>query len=513
MTRRTPRLLRDALPVALATLALLACLELGARALDFGAPTPIALPPKTPGSFRILAFGESTVLGVPEGAYAFTTFLAHELHRMAPDRDVELLNLARSGIGSADVREAFAQGLEGSPDLAIVLMGHNEFLVAEQRRGWRGALLRLRERSRLVTALARALGRDAAAVEPPLPDAIPPVWPESPFAREVLEEFGRNLDAIVAMARERGIPLILATAPSNLAEWPPAFLRVELPDSADHAAVVANTRALLAEGKSAQALDELQVAKARFGDDAMLLYLEAQALRAQGRPSDARALYQQALDRDLVPRRASSATNERVRAAATQDGVVLVDVAALFAKQARDGLVGFELICDNCHPTPFGHALIGRAIATAMQQRGLLVPPDAQIGSQRDWMARMQERNGDAEARLNMRARWLLSNAIYAMKTPFFNFEASRRYLEEVRQLAPDDWRVWANLATLALLDGDLSAGRRDLLRATRLRGAPLDPSERGSVPYLAEALALTGTSLPPALTGTSLPRPSEGGS
>jgi tetratricopeptide (TPR) repeat protein len=275
------------------------------------------------------------------------------------------------------------------------------------------------------------------------------------------------------------------------------LLRVERPDATAHAAAVASARALLAAGQAAQALDEIRLAKAQFGDDAMLLYLEAQALRAQGRPDDARPLYQQALDRDLVPRRAQSEVNERVRAAAAQDGVALVDVAALFAKHAPQGLVGFELVCDNCHPTPLGHALIGRAIAAAMQERGLLVPPDAQIGSALEWVMRMNERNGDTEERLHMRARWLLSNAIYAMKTPFFNFEASRRYLEEVRQLAPDDWRVWANLATLALLDGDLRAGRRDLVRATRLRGSPIDPSERGSVPYLAEALALTGTPLP----------------
>jgi len=497
MPRAPSRLLLDALRVAVASLLLLAALEAGCRLLGLGAPERIALPAKAPGSFRILTFGESTVLGVPEGAYGFTTFLAHELHRMAPERNVELLNLARSGIGSADVREAFAQGLDAEPDLAIVLMGHNEFLVAEPRRGWRGALLRLRERSRLVTALARALGRDATSVEPPLPDAIPPVLPGSAFEQEVMEKFGENLDAIVAMARERGIPLILCTAPSNLAEWPPAFLRVERPDAAEHAAVVANVRALLAAKNPAQALDEIQLAKPRFGDDAMLLYLEAQALRAEGRADEARPLYQQALDRDLVPRRAFGSLNERVRNAGAQDGVVLVDVASIFARHAKGGLVGFELICDNCHPTPFGHALIGRSIAAAMQEHGLLVPSDAQIGTLMEWLARMNERTGNLEERQLMRARWLLSNAIYAMKTPFFNFEASHRYLDEVKEIAPDDWRVWANLATLALLDGDLAAGRRDLVRATRLRGAALDPSERGSVPYLAEALALTGVPLP----------------
>jgi hypothetical protein len=63
---------------------------------------------------------------------------------------------------------------------------------------------------------------------------------------------------------------------------------------------------------------------------------------------------------------------------------------------------------------------------------------------------------------------------------------------------------VWANLATLALLEGDLRQGRRDLALATRLRGSALDPDERGAVPYLAEALRLSGV---------ELPRPAAGGS
>jgi len=502
MSRGPSQLLRDALRIALASAALIAALELACRLLGLGAPPRVELPPKAPGSFRILAFGESTVQGVPEGAYGFTTFLTHELRRLAPDRGVDLRNLAHSGIGSDDVREAFAQSLDAGADLAIVLMGHNEFLVAERERGWRGALYRLRERSRLVRALAHALGGDAN-VEPPLPAAIPPVWPGSDFSRAVLERFGENLDAIVAMARERGIPLVLCTAPSNVAEWPPAFLRVERPDAAGHAEVVANVRALLAAGDTAKAQDEIRLAKARFGDDAMLLYLEARALEAQGETDSARALFARARDRDLVPRRAFDSQNERVRRAAQQPGVVLVDVARLFEERSANGLVGFELICDNCHPTPRGHALIGRAIASAMAEHALLLAPGAPIGTPAEWLARLDARLGSPEDQLRVRARWLLSNAIYAMKTPFFNFEASRRYLDRVQRLAPGDWRVWANLATLALLDGDLPAGRRDLMLATQLHGSALDPDDRASVPYLKEALARSGASLPRPAAGT----------
>jgi lysophospholipase L1-like esterase len=508
MPRASSPLLRDALRIGALSLLLLALLEAGCRLLGLGGPERLALPPKPPGAFRIAAFGESTVLGVPEGAYGFTSFLQHELRRLAPGRPLELLNLARSGVGSDFVLESFRQALDrAEPDLAIVLMGHNEFLVAERTRGWRGALLGLRERSRLATALARALGR-GDSVEPPLPDAIAPVVPGSDFERAVIRRFGENLAAIVALARERGVPLLLCTAPANLADWPPGFLRVARADAAAHAESAKGVRALLSEGRSQQARDELRLARERFGEDAMLDWLEASALRAQGDAPRARELFARALEQDLVPRRARAAQNQLVRAAATPPGVTLVDAVELFAADAPQGLVGWELFGDNCHPTPRGHALIGRAIAAALQAQGLLVPPDAELGPVEDWLARLDARLGDAEARQLVHARWLLSNAIYAMKTPFFNFEASRRYLEELRQQAPGDWRVWANLGTLALLDGDLRRGRRDLLRATRLRGAALDPGERGSVPYLAEALSLTGVSLP-----RPPPRPSAGGS
>ena len=136
MPRTPSQLLRDSLAIAAASLLLLAVLELGCRLLGLGASERIGLPPKTPGSFRILAFGESTVLGVPEGAYGFTSFLRHELPRLASQRPIELHNLARSGIGSDSVRESVEQTLDADVDLAIVLIGHNEFLATERTRGW-----------------------------------------------------------------------------------------------------------------------------------------------------------------------------------------------------------------------------------------------------------------------------------------------------------------------------------------------------------------------------------------
>ena len=76
-------------------------------------------------------------------------------------------------------------------------------------------------------------------------------------------------------------------------------------------------------------------------------------------------------------------------------------------------------------------------------------------------------------------------------------------YLTQALELAPNDWRVHANLATLALLQGDLNEGRRNLARAAKLKGSPLDPRDRDLTPYLGEALARTGLVVVPDAGGS----------
>jgi len=132
-----------------------------------------------------------------------------------------------------------------------------------------------------------------------------------------------------------------------------------------------------------------------------------------------------------------------------------------------------------------------------MAEAGLFLEPDARIAPLDAWQDRLVAAGGSATERQRRQVRWLLSNAIYAMKTPFFNYEASRRYLEQARALVPNDWRVYANLASLDLLTGDRTAGKRALHRARALRGAPLDPEDRSVTPYLKEALAQAGIVLP----------------
>ena len=483
------RAARDALAVVAASLILFGALEVGARWLGVGAPGQVPLRAPAPGTFRILALGGSTVQGVPDGTQGFVAQLERGLRRTAPDRPLEVVNLARAGAGSTHVRATLAAALAERADLVIALMGHNEFLAPPP-----GPLQRLRDASRIAGAIAGVFASDPPP-EDPFPDALAPVDRDSRGYRRTVAGFHRNLDAVVALAAEAGVPLFLCTAPANLAEWPPAHRRLAWPrgrPDPEH--------------------------------DALRIYQEGRALAAAGRAGAARERFARARDLDPIPRRAFGSFNDAVRAKAGSAGVRVIDVAARFEEVADAGLVGFDLVCDNCHPTPKGHAIIAREIAAAMAEQGLFLARGTPVAPLPTWQSWNEARLGDAGQRRDQRLRWALSNAIYAMKTPFFHYEASRRYLREAEALAPDDWRVHANLATLDLLEGDVESGRRALARAAALRGAALDPDDRSITPYLKEALeALEGLASPepspreasesPSQAEVTDPLPSDGGS
>jgi lysophospholipase L1-like esterase len=453
---RRRQVVRDGFALVAAGVLLALCLEAGARLLGIGAPQRPEIPPKRDGVFRILTLGGSTVLGVPDGDVGFATQLALGLSELAAGRAVELLNLARSGAPSSEVLGLLEAAASAEPDLVIVLTGHNEFLAPRPHEGLRGALQRLRDGSQLARALVASFASEDAR-EAHYADPVPTVAPD--LRARVARGFRANLDAIVELAVLHRLPLLLCTAPANLADWPPAHRHLApTPGSEDP-------------------------------QQALRHYLRGASLRAEGRFDAAREQFARALELDPVPRRAFREFNEAVRAKAGLPGVRVVDVARVFEQASPHGLVGFELVADNCHPTPRGNALIARELARAMAEQGLLLDPRSAIPPPEAWLARARARRGGAEEQARAHLRWLLSNAIYSLKTPFFNFEASRRYLRQARALAPGDWRVHANLGTLSLLEGDEASGRRALARARELKGSPLDPQDRHLTPYLAEAL------------------------
>ncbi len=485
------------------TLVFLALIEGAARiAMRVHPPAPApgwepeapAPPPAEPGAFRIFLYGGSTVAGSPLVEYSFARQLAFWLERLAPQRRWQIVNYGSPGKPTAYALLELERTIDAHPDLVIVHSVHNEFLgweppgagkrLRRQLRGWLDASATARVLRGWFGAIERE--RRGSAAELMLPERIAPYDRASPAFAARVAEFERATRAIAALARERGVPLIFATDSANLADWPPVwrFVRDETYERDVEAA-----RAQIARGELAAAEAGIAGLLERYPGDAMVTWLEGRLAVAHGDVTRASAHFDAARDADPLPWRVLGRFNEDLRALAGSGDALIADLDAAFRREAKDGLVGFEWVADNCHPTPRGSALIARELLAVMAHAKLGItsldglPP---LAEQTEQFVREADR-----ARPDAELAYLLANGKYAMKWPFHEFEAAAAYLERARSLAPDDWSVWANLGTVAMLAGRVEEGRAQLARAAQLHGGPLDPGDRGATPYLREALAI----------------------
>jgi tetratricopeptide (TPR) repeat protein len=494
---------RSLLLAVLSTLVFLALIEGAARvavrvhppARAPGAEPEAPAPPSpAPNAFRIFLYGGSTVAGVPLVEYSFARQLAFWLERLAPQRDWQLVEYGALGRPTAYALLELQRTIDAHPDLVIVHSLHNEFM------GWRppGPGKRLRRELRRwldTTATARVLRgwlgelertRRASRDELMLPERIAPLDRAGPAFAERIAEFERATRAIAELARARGVPLILLTDSGNLADWPPVwrFVRDERYEQSVEA-----VRADFAHGELGAAEAGIAALSARYPGDAMATWLAGRLALARGDAAAARASFDAARDADPVAWRVLSRFDDYVRSLGRGGEALVADADAAFRREARDGLVGFEWVADNCHPTPLGNALIARELLAAMAEARLGIdsldglPP---LAEQADVFVREARR-----ARPDAELSYLLANGRYTMKWPFYAFDTATAYFERARAIAPDDWSVWANLGTVAVLAGRVEQGRAQIERAAALHGGPLDPGDRGATPYLREALAI----------------------
>ena len=483
------------------TVLCLLALEGVCRLLEPTPPWKIHLPPKPPGTYRILVLGGSTAAGLPVPELGFVAQLEAGLRSLVPDRPLEVVNLGRGGAGSDYVLKALEGVIDADGDLIIIVSAHNEFLMrasedAAARNPVAGALRRHSATARILDRWGRNLGAAWQDAEQVMPQRLVPFDRQSPWFREKIASYRLNLEAIVRLARSRKVPLLMCTAPWNVADWPPVHRRISWAvANPTYDADIEHLKDLIKEGELAEAETKTGQLLERYGEDAMVLYLKGSIYRRSGRGSQAGALFVRAKDLDPYPLRVLSRFNMRLRSLAGHQGVGVVDVERAFERRAEDGLVGSRLIADNVHPTPLGGALMARAIVREMAREGHFVAEDADLGAAEVWLPAFLNAMDETE-RDHLLLKRLLKNGTYSMKTPFFNFAASRRCLEEALELDAKNWRVRANLGTLALLENRIDEGREQLRRATTLKGSPLDPHDRRATPCLKEAAAKAGIRL-----------------
>lgn len=367
------------------------------------------VPPKRPGELRVFVYGASTVRGhrqVPQ--LSLLPQLGHWLRKGFPDRNARVYGFGVGSLSSWRVRRMLAETFHLAPDVAVVMTGHNEFLLPEVEGGTDVPLevLRWSATGRVIAHLlgrARTWRRKRRQVS----GMLPSFDPRSQVVRDKRAAYRRNIDAIVHQARSAGVRLVLCTMAANVAEQPPIDWALKEPrggirleplfsrkrpwdaaaaeaqailarqgDNAVAACVIAEAAHAASRPDTARQVERARMLAAKWlarqPDDALALFLLGRAALLAGRYDEARSRLLQAKDLDPYPLRVLEEFNEHVRSKATEAGVTVVDVDRALRDRSPHGLLGFNLMIDNCHPTPEGYALMARGILAGMCEAGLL---------------------------------------------------------------------------------------------------------------------------------------------
>jgi tetratricopeptide (TPR) repeat protein len=354
--------------------------------------------PKPDGAFRIFCLGGSTTAGYPYGYIgSFSSYLRDRLHRLFPERKIEVINLGLTATNSFTVNDFARELVDYEPDLLIVYDGHNEFYGAlgiasheslGEARWLAKAYLRLIHLR--TSVLSRDIyGRIAGFFSGPsdpnrggtmmerlaLGQYIPLA---SETYRDGLSIFRANLEELVSICSSPNIPLMLSSQVSNLRDQPPFISGNSESYAPDKRLEINNIYnrgiSYFLDGEIDSALGWFRQAAALDSQKADIRYDIARGLDSLGRKREARIEYILARDYDQLRFRTSSDFNKAMRDMENGSEAVFVDIEQAFANHSPDSIIGNELILEHLHPNTRGYFLMAKEYARAMRNKGLLAP-------------------------------------------------------------------------------------------------------------------------------------------
>lgn len=286
---------------------------------------------KPEGTVRVAVVGGSNVYRLQAYAPRLAAGVAAAL---GDGRTVEVINGGGNAQGSRGVLHVGRELLAFDLDALVLYTGHNEYAEARVTRMLAPGVLTHVALARVVTrawsralrgrreeATARELEAVAEAAPGPATRAperqvlAPPDAPEPlGLLPAAMADYRDHLSELLDAAAAAGVPVVVATVPSNLRH--PLFLD---PDAAPIAAIE-----------------------------------EAYALQ---RWEAGRALVEQALAATERRLQSSPLENRVLRVLAAERGLLLADVEAEVAAAEPHGVPGETLFVDRCHFTPEGFAL------------------------------------------------------------------------------------------------------------------------------------------------------------
>lgn len=480
-----PVFLKNTAQILLATLVLWALAEAvlyglgfptgGSQFVDAIAVREKLTPRKPAGEYRIFSYGESTMHGCHYAPVSSPAkWLDAYLKDYHPGKKIRTVNFARMGKGSDFTLRTFEETLTYRPNLAVFYLGHNDYSkryrMDETLAARQSPVYRLREavkKSRLVSAVSRAavkikmkrkdsvytdeVGYDL--IETPvyrgMGDAYQ-VLRTDPFYFENIGFFKENILKITALARRRGIPVIFYVPVSNLKDFAPNQSRHQKAISAE---ALESWEDFFRRGKALEeqgtgALELYEKAYAIDPTYAELCFRMARILFNQGELERARVLFEEARDYDAVPLRAVREIEAVIRDLPRGELLEVIDTEKAVIAEIPGAIPGEPVIEDNVHFSIRGHALLAKAAALAIAERGWLAP-----GAKWQWK---NERPFDQmAAALGVDDEIMFSAALKMVHFFGDRFENRVRFAEKAIALKPRDPRGYRSLAWTYWLMGE----------------------------------------------------------
>lgn len=338
---------------------------------------------------RVFIVGESAAWG--DGVEYGETF-AGLLAAGLKNANVEVINAARNGVDSAEVARTAAKIIHCyAPDLLFVMTGNNEWLNWRPRPGvpLGQRLHQVLGKSRFYRALiagVRSLKKerkDRAADRGELarfdenrgcepdrsfrePAGFDPQWWLA-YRGDTVLAFRHNLEQIVALAKQKGVPVWLATMPVRQRLCPAYFVDQPHASLCPDDRRLAEGRAALSEGNAAGALKIFSdLAKACF-EDALAPYFAGRAAEALGKRRLALSFYRRAREATVGNLGGMATINIVIRQTAEATGTPRFDTDEIFHQSFADPLDSDQLFLDFCHLNATGHLLLAELFLPQIQ--------------------------------------------------------------------------------------------------------------------------------------------------
>jgi lysophospholipase L1-like esterase len=316
---------------------------------------------KKENAFRVFILGESSAAGYPFTPNGdFGRYLKKYLEAVYPQNKIEIVNLGITAVNSYTLKDLTKGVLQQKPDLVLIYTGHNEYYGAlgvgsmeslGTNRFIINLVLKLNEYK--TTQLVRDFLKWISGLFASQPKASGTLM--SRMAKDQLislnsdvyelgiEQFRENLEDILNMTREAGVPVILSTLACNLKDQSP-FVSIR--------------NGKLPPGST--------------------VYTEAQNALKLNKLREADSLFRFAKDLDALRFRAPEYYSKMIISLGKKYSYPVVNIDSVFAVNSPDSITGNNLMTDHLHPTLSGYKLMAKSFFETMEQH-YLVPKGPQV--------------------------------------------------------------------------------------------------------------------------------------